>query len=96
MALKSRISLVPLLLKIPIPPNQGGLKNKHKIMSKNITIGNQTIRIKENELGDYLSLTDLAKLVNKDTSRVIGKWIELLRTIDFLHTWEKDYNPNYN
>lgn len=65
-------------------------------MEKDIAIGEHKIRIMDNPLGDYLSLTDLAKLVHPDTSRVIGKWIELLRTIDFLHTWEKNFNPNYD
>ncbi len=64
-------------------------------MEKHITIGEHQIRIAERALGDYLSLTDLAKLVHDDTSRVIQKWIELLRTLDFLNTWEKNYNPNY-
>lgn len=65
-------------------------------MSKSIQIGKQEIKIKETDTGDYLSLTDLAKLVNPDTSRVISKWIEMLRTIDFLDVWEKTYNPDYD
>lgn len=65
-------------------------------MSKNIIIGHQEVRIKDTKLGDFISLTDLAKLVHEDTSRVIGKWIELLRTIDFLHVWESTYNDNYS
>ncbi len=65
-------------------------------MSKEITIGAHKIAIKETPNGDFLSLTDLAKLVNEDTSRVLSKWIELLSTLDFLHTWEKDNNPDYN
>lgn len=65
-------------------------------MERNISIGNHSIKIQKHKLGDYISLTDLAKLVNEDTSRVISKWMELLRTIEFLHTWETNYNPNYN
>ena len=65
-------------------------------MEQEIIIGEHAVRLVGHPLGDYLSLTDLAKMVNEDTSRVIGKWIELLRTIDFLHTWEKNYNPKYN
>lgn len=65
-------------------------------MSKEIVIGTHTISIKETDNGDFLCLTDLAKLVNEDTSRVISKWIELLSTLDFLNTWEKDNNPDYN
>lgn len=65
-------------------------------MSKSITVGEQEISIKETEMGDFLCLTDLARLVNKDTSKVLSKWIESLRTIGFLHTWETDNNPDYN
>ena len=65
-------------------------------MSKEIVIGTHSISIKETDNGDFLCLTDLAKLVNEDTSRVISKWIELLSTLDFLNTWEKDNNPDYN
>ena len=65
-------------------------------MSKSITIGSQTVGIKETPLGDFLCLTDLARLVNEDTSRVISKWIERVSTLDFLHTWESDNNPHYS
>lgn len=65
-------------------------------MKKEITIGNQTIRIQEKEGVDYLSLTDLAKLVNKDTSKVLSRWISMVRTLEFLDVWEKTYNTEYN
>lgn len=64
-------------------------------MDRQITIGTHSIRLAEHPTGDFLSLTDLAKMVNEDTSKVISKWMELLRTIDFLHTWERNFNPNY-
>ncbi len=65
-------------------------------MSKHIIIGAQKVAIKETEEGDFLCLTDLAKLISEDTSRVISKWLELLTTLEFLNTWEVDNNPNYN
>lgn len=65
-------------------------------MDRKIIIGEKPIRIKESETGDFLSLTDLAKLVNDDSSKVISKWIEMLKTIDFLDVWERNYNPNYD
>ncbi|MDF1864092.1 MAG: KilA-N domain-containing protein [Saprospiraceae bacterium] len=65
-------------------------------MERKIIIGDRSIRIKDGEHGDYLSLTDLAKLVNEDSARVISKWMELLRTVEFLNTWESTFNPNYN
>ena len=83
-------------MRIPIkPPELEGFKEKTK-MEKKITIGNQEIRIVEKSSGDYLSLTDLAKLVNEDSSKVISRWIGMLRSLDFLNVWEKDNNPNYN
>ncbi len=64
-------------------------------MSRQIQIGAQSVRLQDHPLGDFLSLTDLAKLVNEDSSRVIAKWMELLRTIDFLAVWERENNPNF-
>jgi len=65
-------------------------------MSKEIVIGTHRVAIKETKDGDFLCLTDLAKLISEDTSRVISKWLELLSTLDFLNTWEIDNNPDYN
>lgn len=65
-------------------------------MNRTFQIGSQVIKIQEATEGDYLSLTDLAKLVHTDSSRVISKWLEMLRTIEFLHTWESTYNTAYH
>lgn len=46
---------------------------------------------------DYISLTDIAKQKNPDDPRiVISNWMSSYSTIDFLATWEKLYNPNFN
>ncbi len=51
---------------------------------------------KENQ-NDYISLTDIAKHKNSDDPRiVISNWMSSYATIDFLATWEKLYNPNFN
>lgn len=51
---------------------------------------------KENQ-NDYISLTDIAKHKNSDEPRiVISNWMSSYATIDFLATWEKLYNPNFN
>ena len=76
------------------PPKFGGFKLLS--MKKEIKIGNQTIRIKERDGSDYLSLTDLAKLVNKDTSKVLSRWISMVRTLEFLDVWERTYNSKYS
>lgn len=45
----------------------------------------------------YISLTDIAKHKNPDDPRiVISNWMSSYSTIDFLATWEKLYNPNFN
>lgn len=50
-----------------------------------------------NNQSDYISLTDIAKYKNPDDPRiVISNWMSSYSTIDFLATWEKIYNPNFN
>lgn len=45
----------------------------------------------------YISLTDIAKKKNSDDPRiVISNWMSSYSTIDFLATWERLYNPNFN
>lgn len=45
----------------------------------------------------YISLTDIAKRKDSDEPRVvISNWMSSYSTIDFLATWEKIYNPNFN
>ena len=45
----------------------------------------------------YISLTDIAKRKDPDDTRiVISNWMSSYSTIDFLATWEKLYNPNFN
>ena len=46
---------------------------------------------------DYISLTDIAKKKNAEDLRVvISNWLSSYSTIDFLATWERLYNPNFN
>ena len=46
---------------------------------------------------DYVSLTDIAKKLNKDEPRfVIQNWMRNKDTIDYLGLWESIYNPNFN
>lgn len=46
---------------------------------------------------DYISLTDIAKKKNAEDPRVvISNWLSSYSTIDFLATWERLYNPNFN
>lgn len=46
---------------------------------------------------NYISLTDLAKYRNPEDPRfAIQNWMRNRNTIEFLGTWEKLYNPNFN
>jgi len=45
---------------------------------------------------DYVSLTDLARYVDKkDTYLIINNWTRTTSTIEFLGLWEKINNPNF-
>ena len=45
----------------------------------------------------YISLTDIAKKKDPSDPRiVIANWMSSYSTIDFLATWEKLYNPDFN
>jgi hypothetical protein len=64
---------------------------------------NQKIVVKEMEIsmfirneGDYISLTDIAKLKNKDMpADVVKNWMRTHSTIEFLGLWEKINNPSF-
>ena len=45
----------------------------------------------------YLSLTDIAREINKESpSYVIQGWLRSRNTIEFLRIWENKNNPNFN
>nr|WP_240724349.1 KilA-N domain-containing protein [Geotoga petraea] len=45
---------------------------------------------------DYISLTDIARYKNSDsTADVIKNWMRSRNTIEFLGLWEKLYNPDF-
>ena len=69
------------------------LKNMSKLT---IAIGSQNIRIDETEYGEYLAVTDLAKLVNDNTGKVINSWIKSVRALEFMRAWEIENNPDFN
>jgi hypothetical protein len=46
---------------------------------------------------DYISLTDMAKYKNADTTGiVISHWLRTGYTLNFLGAWERLHNPNFN
>ena len=65
---------------------------------------NQKIEIKGNEIAivqsnqeDYISITDIAKYKNPETTGlVISHWMSTRYTIEFMGLWEKMHNSNFN
>ena len=46
---------------------------------------------------DYVSLTDIAKIKNSiEPKDVVKNWMRSKSTLEFLGTWEKLNNPNFN
>lgn len=64
-------------------------------MSK-ISVKNTDILIISKNHQDYISLTDIAKSKNNETSSVIGNWMRNRNTIEFLGIWEIINNPEFN
>ncbi len=63
-----------------------------KVNVKGIEI---TLLSKDKE--NYISLTDIAKKKNSEEPRfVVINWLRNRNTTEFLGTWEKIYNPNFN
>ncbi len=67
-------------------------KKKQKIEIKGSEI---TIVKSDNE--DYISITDIAKHKNAEsTGLVISHWMSTRYTIEFMGLWEKMHNPDFN
>jgi KilA-N domain len=71
--------------------------SKFGLMSKDITlkIDSFDITIKEVNEQEYISLTDIARLKSDEPKDVIGNWMRLKNTIQFLGFWESKHNPNF-
>ena len=53
--------------------------------------------IKNDDLGTFLSLTDIARYKNQEDPRIIvTNWMSSYSTADFLAVWEEIHNPNFN
>ena len=65
-------------------------------MTKIAVKGTSITVVSQNE-EDYISLTDIAKHKEPDRSdHVIQNWIRNRNTIEFLGTWERLNNVNFN
>lgn len=67
-------------------------------MPRSITIQNINVSIRTSKKGDdYICLTDMAKSKNPDfPAEVVRNWLKTRYTIDFMGSWEKMHNPNFN
>lgn len=64
--------------------------------SKKITVKGLSITIEKIGDGDYISLTDIAKLNADDPAYIIQNWMKNSNTIRYLHLWETIHNPAVN
>lgn len=66
-------------------------------MAKNqkLIVKGTEIAVFVQEAADFISLTDMTGNF-KEGSGLIGKWITNKNTLDYLGTWEKINNPNFN
>ena len=66
-------------------------------MSKKIEIKGSKITIVKSNKEDYISITDIAKHKNPEsTGLVISHWMSTRYTIEFMGLWEKMHNPAFN
>jgi hypothetical protein len=64
-------------------------------MSK-IIVQNIDVSFNTSSLGDFISLTDIAKYKNAfEPFSVINNWLRTRSTIEFIGLWEKINNPNF-
>jgi hypothetical protein len=62
-----------------------------------ITIKGAEIVFYKKEQEDYISLTDMAKVRDKENpSQIISLWLRTYSTIEYLGLWEMLNNPNFN
>ena len=64
--------------------------------SSKVIVQNTEISFTNKEIGDFISLTDIAKYRNStEPFSIINNWIRSRSTIEFLGLWEKLNNPNF-
>lgn len=68
------------------------MKKSSKIIIKDITVN-----LISKDGSDYLSLTDMAKFKDREsTGIVIANWLSTKYTIQFMGAWEQVHNPQFN
>lgn len=62
-----------------------------------IEVQGTSVGILTQPTGDYICLTDIAKLKNPDHSDdVIRNWLRSRSTVEFIGVWERLNNPGFN
>jgi len=65
--------------------------------NRKIEIKGSEITILKSNKEDYISITDIAKHKNQEsTGLVISHWLSTRYTIEFMGLWEKMHNPDFN
>ncbi|NOQ41834.1 MAG: KilA-N domain-containing protein [Desulfuromusa sp.] len=66
-------------------------------MKKELVVKNLHINFFSQNDDDFISLTDIAKFKNKETTGlVISHWLSTRYTIEFMGLWEQMHNPEFN
>lgn len=63
--------------------------------NQKIDVLGTVVTVTQNNHADFISLTDMTKGF-KEGSGLIGKWITNKNTLEYLGTWEKVNNPQFN
>lgn len=65
--------------------------------NKKITVEGREIAIVSDRLDDYISLTDIARHKNEEsTGLVISHWLSTRFTVEFMGLWEQIHNADFN
>lgn len=64
--------------------------------SKKINLNGIEVRTIETKLGEYLCITDLAKVAGDNTGEILNNWLRLVGTIEFLKEFESKFNQHFN
>ena len=69
---------------------------KTKTTKGQLTVQNTVVSFTRIQQGDFISLTDIAKVKNPDEPKdVVKNWLRSRSTLDFLGLWEHINNPNF-
>jgi len=69
---------------------------KTKVSKGQLLVQNTVVSFTRIQQGDFISLTDIAKVKNPDEPKdVVKNWLRSRSTLDFLGLWEQINNPNF-